>query len=321
MMELSFAWTVDALLAGRKVRTRRCWADVHAARFHKGDLVRALDRDRRAGGKPIATIRLTADPYRQPLDQMAEADLALEGGLWDSLDHFREGFPCQEPFVLDFEIVSVESRAYRGALARIEFQTLRGDELHDEMRGLRRRNDELVARLAKSEAGRLRGISVRQDGNGYLWLTVVAPTGKTASINLTIFAAKRGGVVGLAMLEWAEASLSTACTLDAPLSTEDAARAEEADEDDPLVVLEQIRPMIDCSFMGHECEGESCDCAYGLLWRALKGGRDELASLRPVLEHVAALATPLPIVRLARAALRDAADTPDSPEEPRCDDA
>lgn len=107
MMHISFAWTVGALLKGEKTVTRRCWKAVHASRFHKGDLVAALDKDYRAGGKKVAIIRLTADPYRQPLREMTKADLVAEGNLWAGLKHFRSGFPCRTPYVIEFELVEV----------------------------------------------------------------------------------------------------------------------------------------------------------------------------------------------------------------------
>lgn len=60
---ISFAWTTPALLAGQKTVTRRDWEPAYARRFHKGDIVLAYDRTPRVGGKQVATIRLTTDPY------------------------------------------------------------------------------------------------------------------------------------------------------------------------------------------------------------------------------------------------------------------
>ncbi|MBA2708228.1 MAG: ASCH domain-containing protein [Gemmatimonadaceae bacterium] len=59
MIGISFAWTADALLAGRKTCTCRDWTDGYAKRFRAGDLVAAYDRSPRFRGTQIATIRLT----------------------------------------------------------------------------------------------------------------------------------------------------------------------------------------------------------------------------------------------------------------------
>ena len=107
MKRISFAWTTADLVLGQKTATRRCWDDRHAGRFRAGDEVLAYERSPRAGGKPIAVIRLTRDPYRQPLSAMTEADLAREGTLWSSVAEFCQGFPCAEPWVIEFELVSL----------------------------------------------------------------------------------------------------------------------------------------------------------------------------------------------------------------------
>ncbi len=79
---ISFAWTTDALLAGAKTCTRREWTDDFAKRFHAGDLVAAYNRNPRNGGKQIATIRLTRDPYPEFLADAPEDDYAAEGLAW-----------------------------------------------------------------------------------------------------------------------------------------------------------------------------------------------------------------------------------------------
>lgn len=80
MLELSFGWTSPALLAGVKTRTRRDWKPIHAAKFRTGREVRAIDKDRRAGGKPIAILRLTRDAYLSA--EYPEADWYCEGLAW-----------------------------------------------------------------------------------------------------------------------------------------------------------------------------------------------------------------------------------------------
>ena len=109
MKAISFAWTLPDLLAGRKGATRRFWVDRHARSFREGELVTALSKDRRAGGKPVAIIKLTCDPFKQTLAKMTDADLVKEGTLWDSVEEFREMMLGQgkgdEPWVLEFKLI------------------------------------------------------------------------------------------------------------------------------------------------------------------------------------------------------------------------
>uniref|UniRef100_A0A6M3LUL9 ASCH domain-containing protein n=1 Tax=viral metagenome TaxID=1070528 RepID=A0A6M3LUL9_9ZZZZ len=84
MMQISFSWTTPALfvedLALRKSETRRDWKAKHAAKFRNGALVQAWDKQARFGGKKVAIIRLTRDPYQEPLCD-------IPGNAW-----YREGF-------------------------------------------------------------------------------------------------------------------------------------------------------------------------------------------------------------------------------------
>lgn len=79
MLIISFAWTVPAILAGRKSCTRRDWNESYARKFRKGDIVQAWDKNPRNGGRQIGTIRLTADPYNELLSEAPEADWEAEG--------------------------------------------------------------------------------------------------------------------------------------------------------------------------------------------------------------------------------------------------
>lgn len=76
---ISFAWTTPALLARRKTCTRRDWRPVYARGFHAGDIVAAFDRQPRFGGRAVATLRLTVDPYLQSTVDAPESDYAAEG--------------------------------------------------------------------------------------------------------------------------------------------------------------------------------------------------------------------------------------------------
>lgn len=81
-MIIAFAWTTPALLAGVKTMTRRAWTPGHAARFRVWDTVDAYDRSPRAGGRPVATIRLTENPWRQRTGAMTARDREREGIDW-----------------------------------------------------------------------------------------------------------------------------------------------------------------------------------------------------------------------------------------------
>lgn len=74
---ISFAWTSPAVVAGVKTCTRRAWSPKHARTYHAGDVVTAWDKQARFGGRPIATITLTADPAFS--DDYPAADFRREG--------------------------------------------------------------------------------------------------------------------------------------------------------------------------------------------------------------------------------------------------
>lgn len=78
-MVISFAWTTPALVAGQKTCTRRDWDPRYATRFRSGQLVQAYDRQPRYRGKPVAIIRLTADPVLQNTRDIPEEDYKREG--------------------------------------------------------------------------------------------------------------------------------------------------------------------------------------------------------------------------------------------------
>jgi hypothetical protein len=111
MKIISFAWTTEALLAGRKTVTRRRWAERHRRSFHSGDLVQAYDKVPFQGGKRVAILRLTCDPYLERLADMPAADVAAEGGLWQDKAEFIDlfgGDPDEVVTVVRFELVSLE---------------------------------------------------------------------------------------------------------------------------------------------------------------------------------------------------------------------
>lgn len=81
-MFISFAWTTPAYLSGRKTCTRRNWVDWYAAKFHKGDLVDAYDKNPRNGGHKIGLARLTHTPYQESTSQFPPEDYEAEGFKW-----------------------------------------------------------------------------------------------------------------------------------------------------------------------------------------------------------------------------------------------
>lgn len=113
MKIISFAWTTEALLQGKKTQTRRFWKDSYTKQFKKGDMVQVYDKNPRAGGKLIAFIRLTKKPYKQKLDDITQDDFLAEGGyhcwptkfaLIDVMKRLNKGL---KPWVIEFELLSV----------------------------------------------------------------------------------------------------------------------------------------------------------------------------------------------------------------------
>tara|TARA_Y100000310_G_scaffold325234_1_gene388417 strand:- start:281 stop:637 length:357 start_codon:yes stop_codon:yes gene_type:complete len=93
---ISFAKTVDELLSGQKVATRRIWKERAVKTWQ-----RAWDKDRRIhqawdktprikGAQQIGTITLTHRPYLERLGDMPEEDLIAEGGMCETLPEFWE---------------------------------------------------------------------------------------------------------------------------------------------------------------------------------------------------------------------------------------
>jgi hypothetical protein len=79
---ISFAWTTDALLAGRKTSTLRQWKDTYAQQFKAGELVTAYDKQARFGGRPVAIIRLTHAPTKGDINQILDDVYEAEGFAW-----------------------------------------------------------------------------------------------------------------------------------------------------------------------------------------------------------------------------------------------
>ena len=103
-MIISFAWTLEPLMAGRKTCTRRRWSERHfqlwVKAWREGRHVHdAYDRLPHRGGTKQTDIRMTCEPYRERLADMPEADLEAEGGLWPTKEEFIELFGDPEEVV------------------------------------------------------------------------------------------------------------------------------------------------------------------------------------------------------------------------------
>jgi hypothetical protein len=114
-MILSFAWTTEALLAGKKTCTRRLWSDRTASSW-----IKACQSGRWVhqawnnppfvkGASKVADIRLTHLPYQQRLIDMPLDDLEAEGGLWTSKEEFISLFSRADQivWVVRFELFRV----------------------------------------------------------------------------------------------------------------------------------------------------------------------------------------------------------------------
>jgi len=108
MKIISFAWTTQALLKGKKTVTRRDWNDKYAKSFHKDDIVQAYDKNPRSGGKKIAEIILTAEPYKQWLHDVIDEDEKREGGLWGNGKAYQEAMgEDRELWVIEFTLQEI----------------------------------------------------------------------------------------------------------------------------------------------------------------------------------------------------------------------
>lgn len=116
-MIISFAWTTGVMLEGKKTCTRRRWSEQYFQQwvraYQAGRLIHdAYNRSPRAGGKRIGKIRLTCEPYRERLGDMAEKDLEAEGGLWLSKEEFITlfgGDPEEKVVVVRFELAKADN--------------------------------------------------------------------------------------------------------------------------------------------------------------------------------------------------------------------
>ncbi len=104
MRYISFAYTTPCLQARCKDVTRREWDDDYAARFQKGEVVGALDKLFRAGGKQIGTIRLLEKPYIESEGLMPDRDYHGEGfAFLDAFPRFKPAMWAQTDLRVKFQ--------------------------------------------------------------------------------------------------------------------------------------------------------------------------------------------------------------------------
>jgi len=118
MKIISFAWTTDSLLKGKKTRTRREWDDKFASRFRVGDLIQAWDKQPRFKGKRVAIIKITGIK-KEDISLMPDEDYEKEGFAY--IEKQGQSIWGQEPkeafkewredggdyWVIDFELIEI----------------------------------------------------------------------------------------------------------------------------------------------------------------------------------------------------------------------
>ena len=113
MMIISFAWTTQAIIQGKKTETRRFWNYDYMERFWKSCQANDMrfigyNKSPRFGGCPIALCRIKQKPYLQDLKFVTDADEKAEGGLWGSADEYRKAMAGHDqiPYVIKFEVLA-----------------------------------------------------------------------------------------------------------------------------------------------------------------------------------------------------------------------
>ena len=101
-MWISFAKTTDAVIMGRKVKTRRDWAVSHANKFREGQEVDFWDKNPRNQGEKMGIIILTRGPYRENTRKLMYPD-----------DFIAEGFAYMAEIGQEMDGVHPETFFYR----------------------------------------------------------------------------------------------------------------------------------------------------------------------------------------------------------------
>jgi hypothetical protein len=109
---ISFNWTVEQLLAGIKIETRRCWTKRYYRTFisqiaKTAGIFYAVNKALYRGGKRIAVCQVIGTIEKQSLDLITTQTLIAEGNLWKNVEEFKKLFDgrCQEPYVIHFKVI------------------------------------------------------------------------------------------------------------------------------------------------------------------------------------------------------------------------
>jgi len=109
MRILSFGWTSNRLLSGRKTVTRRMWKKPWVK---EGDLVQAWSKGPHRGGRKLGLLRITkvSTEYWTPTSRLTEHEAMLEGfDGWAEFEHY---------------IQDDRSKCLLGNITRIEFEAV-----------------------------------------------------------------------------------------------------------------------------------------------------------------------------------------------------
>ena len=122
MLIISYGWTSAAFKAGRKTVTRRDWKPTHAAKFKKGTLAAAWDKDPRYGGQKIGIVRILEDVEYEAMADMPDSDYEAEGFAY--LNDHPELVPDSMP--IDISPEGFEAwRQSGGAKAVVRFEEVK----------------------------------------------------------------------------------------------------------------------------------------------------------------------------------------------------
>lgn len=97
-MWISFAKTTDAVIMGRKVKTRREWKVSHANKFREGPEVDFWDKNPRNHGQKMGSIILTRGPYRENTRKLVYPDDFIAEGF-DYMTERGEDMEGVEPLI------------------------------------------------------------------------------------------------------------------------------------------------------------------------------------------------------------------------------
>lgn len=111
-MIISFGWTTQEFLEGKKTVTRRLSSERTIASWQNAWdrqrlIHKAYNKQAPYGGHQIGLIELTCRPYLEPIAEMPESDCEAEGGkcptVAEFIDHYFKGDRTLVPLVIRFK--------------------------------------------------------------------------------------------------------------------------------------------------------------------------------------------------------------------------